>query len=82
MEFWRGAKFRWYVAQKPSEPVFIPALGWRSFDPKGSIVLSVVFDQPRKLTSEQVNRISVRDHCRLWRVGLENLVLQNGGKLH
>ena len=41
------------IVQEAEE--FIPARGWKKFDPKGSVVLSIVFDdEPRTLTSEQV----------------------------
>lgn len=56
------------VLQTKSSPIFIPALGWTSFEPKGSIVLSAIFSSPKKMSAEEVARISLRDHMRLWKV--------------
>ena len=52
--------------QTDETPIFIPSLGWTSFDPRGSVVLCVVFDEPRKLTAKQAASITLRDHAKLW----------------
>lgn len=57
-----------YWLQTPESPAFIPSLGWTIFDPRGSVVLSAVFDQPKMLTPKEAATISLRDFARLWRV--------------
>lgn len=52
--------------QTDETPIFIPSLGWTSFDPRGCVVLCVVFDPPKKLTAKQAATITLRDHAKLW----------------
>ena len=52
--------------QTDESPIFIPSLGWTSFDPRGSVVLCVVFDPPKKLSAKQAATITLRDHAKLW----------------
>jgi len=54
------------LTQTDETPIFIPSLGWTSFDPRGSVVLCAVFDPPRKLTAQQAATITLRDHAKLW----------------
>ena len=54
------------MVQTDETPIFIPSLGWTSFDPRGSVVLCVVFDEPKKLAAKQAAGITLRDHAKLW----------------
>jgi hypothetical protein len=42
---------------------FAPAVSWANFDPEGNgaIVLSELFDTPRRLTREQAGKLSLQD---------------------
>ena len=49
-------------------PAFVPSQGWTTFDPRGSVVLSAVFDHPKTLKPEEAATIPLRDYARLWTV--------------
>jgi len=45
------------------EPPFMPAVSWANFNPggKGGIILKTIYEQPRRLTREQANDLSLED---------------------
>lgn len=49
-------------------PPFVPSKGWSAFNPRGNVVLSAVFDQPKSLSPNEAGMISLEDIARLWTV--------------
>ena len=50
----------------------MPSEGWSSFNPtsKSGIILKALFDQPRKLTHDQAQKLTLRDYCNIVRVSV------------
>lgn len=60
-----------------AELEFVPSLSWSGFNPaaKGSIILRAMFDTPRRLSYEQALKLSIADHCGIWRVCIPPVAL-------
>ena len=63
-------------------PAFVPSQGWTTFDPRGSVVLSAVFDHPKTLKPKEAATISLRDYARLWTVITHTIFLALGSTIY
>ena len=59
--------------QRDAPADFIPSQGWMTFDPKASVILTTIFEPPKRISAEDAASIPLQEYAMLWRVSISCL---------